>query len=63
MTIYMIRCGKLYLKFDSNDGEGYCNFRLIKEERYANTLYRHEQAEHIRELVGGTIVRKVVGGE
>lgn len=55
MTYYKIKCGTLYLRYD-----GAQTYQLVAE-CYAMRIYRKEQAEHLKNITGGTIIKFIEG--
>lgn len=55
MTYYLIKVGKLYLRYDGN------NLYQLVPEQYASQILRLEQAEDLKELTGGSLVKYLDG--
>lgn len=55
MTYYKIKCGTLFLSHDGANG-----YKLV-EDRYATPIFRKEQAEDLKNITGGTIIKFIEG--
>ncbi|MGX7199208.1 hypothetical protein [Enterococcus nangangensis] len=56
MTYYKIKCGTLFLSHDGANG-----YKLVEEDKYATPIFRKEQAEHLKNITGGTIIKFIEG--